>query len=1624
MTNHGHRTSSEHQRWLRWSLGAMVMGILALTTSESVAQSLNLEIERAGFPTTVSSETHGAYLEYGVKASGNTSVFCEQRDRAMPTLCTVHGRNANDDDHTVVFAVETEWTAPLGSSGGLPVRTEGGLNGATATTRSILYSTGIWRWDNKTVGPINASEDRPLLATMRLVKVGTEYNVGTNNTLKWAVNPQISVENDEATEGTDTHLIFKVTLLPPALETTTVNYGTQAATATGGGVDFTDTSGTLTWTAGQTIKEVRVPIINDSVSDGGEEMLLQVTNASGVTRFVDSNGDFQAAGLGAIGTINNDEPSDDLVGDLPLVSIEADAESETEGSSASFTLSRTGEATDALTVSLTVAEDGAMLAGTTPTSASFDAGSATATIEVDTVGDATDEADSKITVTLATGDGYKLGTNNQSEATTTILDDDAATLPGGTVAVAGTTVWTADMTVTDYGNGNIGAGTGDLLANQRGSEGLQARNLYYHTGERKLRMTFTNGVDTTLLTLAAGSVKLKFPESRSGDSSFTWENVTVDWTDEQTFEARLVRGEQEAVEAPDPTLKALTVSDATLRPAFDADTVAYTATVAAATEQVTLSGTRNDDDASLTYTPSTDADSSTAGHQVDVAVGDTTATVTVTAADGETTRAYRVVVKRPGPEVETSTPTLSIAAGSGTEGADSSIGFTVTLDEAATDTVTVDYATSDGTATAGTDYTSTSGTLTFDAGTTSKTISVSIADDETDESDETFTVTLSNASGADLGTSTATGTITNRAVVVETTATLSIAGSSGTEGDDDDIDFTVTLDEAASDTVTVNYATSDGTADAGDDYTAKSGTLSFSAGTTTKTISVAIEDDIENESDETFTVTLSNASGADLGTSTATGTIRNRRVEPLTASFSGMPTEHDGSSFTFELHFSENPEVSFRTLKNHAFTVDEGDVTRAQRKNPQSADKNKAWTITVEPDGNETLSITLPATTSCSSNQGICTDDERKLSHSTSATVEGPVGISVGDVEVEEGAGVVLAFQVALTRAASSALTIDYSTSDGTATAGADYTSTSGTLTIGAGSSSGTVEVSVIDDEHNEGSETFTLTLSNASSGELTDASATGTITNHDALPKALIARFGRTAAVHIVEQVEERVNAPRRPGFDGRVAGRQINRDMGRDFALNFLQQLGGGYGQQQGQHGRQMTGSGANESRFANGGMTSSLGPQSAIGGAMNPSASMQGLHPGQSYDHGMGMGLGSDRLLQGSSFALNRATSSGGVLSFWSRSAQSQFYGQEGALALNGDVRTSMFGADYAKGRMVTGVSLSHSRGLGRYAGVDSGQVNSAVTGLYPWIGYKASERVTVWTVAGYGAGGLLLNPGAGAPIETGLSMAMAAGGGRGQILGGGEGFGLAFKADTLWVGMRTKAASGPGGNLDPTKAAVSRLRTAIEGSQSMTIASRMALTPSVEIGIRQDGGDAETGRGMDLGAGLVLADSATGLAVDIRVRRLLVHQAAGFAESGMSISVSYNPRPSTPLGFTARVSPAWGGESMSGAEALWGRESMGGMGQDQLLRGGGNRLDTEVGYGLPIGARFVGTPRVGLRTSEYGRDYRVGYGMQVLEQGRLNLQLGIDAERRESPVFHLQEQSGGADQRVVGRATVQW
>ena len=143
---------------------------------------------------------------------------------------------------------------------------------------------------------------------------------------------------------------------------------------------------------------------------------------------------------------------------------------------------------------------------------------------------------------------------------------------------------------------------------------------------------------------------------------------------------------------------------------------------------------------------------------------------------------------------------------------------------------------------------------------------------------------------------------------------------------------------------------------------------------------------------------------------------------------------------------------------------------------------------------------------------------------------------------------------------------------------------------------------------------------------------------------------------------------------------------------------------------------------------------------------------------------------------------------------------------------------------------------------------------------------------------------------------------------------------------------------------------------------------------------------------------------------------MHQAEGFREQGLAVSLSYNPTPSTPLGLTARVAPSWGGEAASGAETLWGRETMAGMAHGGVADG--TRLDAELGYGLPVGSRFVGTPTVGVGTSAYGRAYRLGYRLGVLDRESLNLELGVDAHRRESPTLD------GTDNGFLGRATLGW
>ena len=186
-------------------------------------------------------------------------------------------------------------------------------------------------------------------------------------------------------------------------------------------------------------------------------------------------------------------------------------------------------------------------------------------------------------------------------------------------------------------------------------------------------------------------------------------------------------------------------------------------------------------------------------------------------------------------------------------------------------------------------------------------------------------------------------------------------------------------------------------------------------------------------------------------------------------------------------------------------------------------------------------------------------------------------------------------------------------------------------------------------------------------------------------------------------------------------------------------------------------------------------------------------------------------------------------------------------------------------------------------------------------------------------------------------------------------------------------------GAAGRLNASEAGVTRVRTALEGSRSFTVGGRLSL--------------------------------------DVRMRTLVVHQADGFTERGMSLSFGWDPTPSSPLGLTARVAPSWGGSAMGGADALWRSQMAYGMGSHQMP-GSGGQLDAEVGYGLPLAGRFVGTPSVGVGTSRYGRDYRFGYRLGLLERGGLDFGLEVSGTRRETTM------TPEPDHQLVTAATVTW
>ena len=207
--------------------------------------------------------------------------------------------------------------------------------------------------------------------------------------------------------------------------------------------------------------------------------------------------------------------------------------------------------------------------------------------------------------------------------------------------------------------------------------------------------------------------------------------------------------------------------------------------------------------------------------------------------------------------------------------------FTITLTPASGQTVTVDFATANGTATAPADYTSATGTVIFAPGVTTQTVNVLVQGDNLDEANETFTVNLTSPTIATITDNQGLGTITDDDAAPE----LSINNVTVTEGDTGTTTagFSVTMSAASGQTVTVDFATVNGTATAPSDYASATGTVTFAPGTTTQPVNISVQGDTVDEPNEAFTVNLSAPTNATIFDGQGVGTITNDDVQRFTA---------------------------------------------------------------------------------------------------------------------------------------------------------------------------------------------------------------------------------------------------------------------------------------------------------------------------------------------------------------------------------------------------------------------------------------------------------------------------------------------------------------------------------------------------------------------------------------------------------------------------------------------------------------------------------------------------------------------------------------------------------------------
>ena len=378
---------------------------------------------------------------------------------------------------------------------------------------------------------------------------------------------------------------------------------------------------------------------------------------------------------------------------------------------------------------------------------------------------------------------------------------------------------------------------------------------------------------------------------------------------------------------------------------------------------------------------------------------------------------------------------------------------------------------------------------------------------------------------------------------------------------------------------------------------------------------------------------------------------------------------------------------------------------------------------------------------------------------------------------------------------------------------------------------------------------------------------------------------------------------------------------------------------------------------------------------------------------------------RLLAGSSFTLPLNAAAGGEvgrighLTLWGSGDYRSFSGgNPQTVDYDGDVMGGNLGIDTRLGEnLLAGMSLARARGEVDYT--DSyaltGEVTTDLTSINPYVGWQSAGGMNLWATAGYGWGEVEIDDET-ADAETGdLTQQMAAAGVNGPLVASdgvieGGTTSLRLKAETVF----TWADVDGSGNLRNTALNANRQRLMIEMTHAQDLASGATFTPSLEIGMRHDGGDGETGSSLEVGGGLRFANQASGLTVEGRARTLL-HHSGDYEEWGVSGLVQIAPG-AAGRGLALSVRPAWG-QTSSGVGRLWEAGGIAGAARTDQLTG---RMSAEIGYGLGAAPGLgVVTPYAGLvLAGEGARSWRMGTRWELAPDASLSFE-GIRREADE-------------------------